>query len=162
MRSDAFASQYGQVLAFVRRRTRSREDAEDVTQEVFASAAAELRRSAESAPPTLAWLYTVAQRRIADQQRKRFTERKRPPEFGAVVSHELSHDFGAQVVAAFDSALETLSEAQREVIVCRLIRGLSFGDIANRLGITEAACRMRFMRGLEHLRSELTNQGVTP
>lgn len=46
---------YRRVFRFIRRRVRSARDAEDLTQEVFASLAARLRQDA-TAPPTLGWL----------------------------------------------------------------------------------------------------------
>ena len=61
------ADQYRRVYRFVRRRVGSADLAEDVTQEVFASMAMSLAASARVVPPPLAWLYTVARHRIADE-----------------------------------------------------------------------------------------------
>src|ERR1700675_2747425 len=61
---------YGQVYRYVRRRTRSREDAEDVTQTVFTEAISGLELTAPGSPPALAWLYTVARRRLIDHHRR--------------------------------------------------------------------------------------------
>jgi len=49
-------------------------DAEDVTQETFASAIETLARSGEGAGPTIGWLYTVASRRLVDEARRRRLE----------------------------------------------------------------------------------------
>jgi DNA-directed RNA polymerase specialized sigma24 family protein len=48
------------------------------------------------------------------------------------------------------------------VVVLRLIEGASFREIADRLGVTEEACRMRFMRGLEQMRDDLEQEGLAP
>jgi len=37
----------------------------------------------------------------------------------------------------------------------KLLRGLSFAEIAAHVGVGEAACKMRFARGLEALRDRL-------
>ena len=66
----AFRRHYRQIFRFVRRRSSSHEDAEDVTAEVFAAVAA-LRAFEVGATPLLAWLYTVARRRLADDARRR-------------------------------------------------------------------------------------------
>jgi DNA-directed RNA polymerase specialized sigma24 family protein len=71
----AFRRHYGTVYRYVRRRSRSHEQAEDLTQEVFAAAAAALPSENVGDPPVLAWLYTVAQRRFADEMRRRAHER---------------------------------------------------------------------------------------
>jgi len=67
----AFRRHYGTVYRYVRRRSRSHEQAEDLTQEVFAAAAAALPSEDVGDPPVLACLYTVAQRRFADEVRRR-------------------------------------------------------------------------------------------
>jgi RNA polymerase sigma factor (sigma-70 family) len=70
--------------------------------------------------------------------------------------------YGVLVARSLQDALARLTAAQRDVVVLRLLRGLSFGEIAKRLVITEEAARMRFLRGLEQLREELKQAGVDP
>jgi RNA polymerase sigma-70 factor, ECF subfamily len=153
-------SRYRQLRRFVRRRVSSSEAAEDVTQEVFASMAQVLARSEASAPESLGWLYAVARRRIIDEARRTRAE---------TVSLEVVPDpeagdgnYGSLVASTLSAALERLSEGQRSVLVLRLLRGESFSAIAKQVGITEEACRMRFMRGLEQLRDEFEKEGLTP
>ncbi|HKT43408.1 MAG TPA: RNA polymerase sigma factor [Gaiellaceae bacterium] len=161
MREQALRDQYREVLRFVRRRVRSYETAEDVTQEVFADATSALARSAEAAPPTLAWLYTVAGRRIVDEARRRRTRR-------ATVPLELVEDpaapatYGNGVERALRAGLASMPEGQRFVVTGRLLRGRSFAELARELDASEEACRMRFMRGLQHLRSVFEEEGLRP
>ena len=70
----AFRRHYGQVYRYIRRRTGVRERAEDLTQEVFAAAAAALPRFRRRAGSALPWLYTVARRRFVDELRRRGRE----------------------------------------------------------------------------------------
>ena len=151
---------YKEILGFVRRRAGTSVDAEDITQEVFASAAEQLSRSAGSAPPTLGWLYTVARRRLVDEARQR--RRPETVSLELVREPEAEADYGDSVARAFDSALSRLTEGQRVVVLLRLLEGRSFAEIAKRVAATEEACRMRFMRGLEQLRTELEREGITP
>lgn len=151
---------YRKVFRFVRRRVGSAEDAEDVTQEVFANAAAALGGNAPESP-TLAWLYTVARRRIVDQLRR--------PDRSRAVSLELvgetaaaDHAYGEAIGRALDAALATMPEGQRRVVAGRLLQGRSFAELGRELGASEEACRMRFMRGLQHLREEFEKEGLRP
>jgi DNA-directed RNA polymerase specialized sigma24 family protein len=48
------------------------------------------------------------------------------------------------------------------VVVLRLLEGWRFTEIASKVGATEEACRMRFMRGLEQLRKEFEKEGLNP
>jgi RNA polymerase sigma factor (sigma-70 family) len=153
--AEAFRRHYRQVYGFVRRRTPNEADAEDVVAEVFADAAAALGRFRPGSSPVLAWLYTVARRRLADEARRR----GRAPAAAATAS---SAEYGPDVARALRRALAMLPDGQRRVVVLKLIEGWSFREIAQQLGATEAACKMRLSRALERLRRELEQEGVGP
>jgi RNA polymerase sigma factor (sigma-70 family) len=158
--SGQWPNSYRKVLRFARRRVGSTEDAEDVTQEVFSNAAAQLDGD-EEVSPTLAWLYTVAKRRIADEARRRGRSRTVSLEVVAEpAAAELS--YGQEVAQALAASLSAMPEGQRRVVVGRLLQGRSFADLGQELGTSEEACRMRFMRGLQHLREEFTREGLEP
>jgi RNA polymerase sigma-70 factor (ECF subfamily) len=149
---SAFRRHYDQVYRYLRWRTHDHHRAEELTQQVFADAAASLP---ETGGPPLAWLYTVAKRRFADEARKRSSE------ISPVTAPE-AKEYGADVAAALRSALDHLPEGQRQVVVLKLLRGARFAEIGAMLGLTEAAAKMRFVRALEALRSELEGEGVRP
>jgi RNA polymerase sigma-70 factor (ECF subfamily) len=153
---------YDLVFRYVRRRTRSVVQAEDITQEVFADAAAALEQLASLGERrTLAWLYTVASRRLIDEAR-RASRRGAPVEASLELAPTPESEYGWGVAAAIQRALEELPEPQRQVVTLRLLEGRSFVEIAGRLGITEAAAKMRFARGLEGVRSSLRGEGIEP
>jgi RNA polymerase sigma-70 factor, ECF subfamily len=158
--TDPTRRHYKEILGFVRRRAGAYADAEDMTQEVFVSAAEQLQRSSGTAPPTLGWLYTVARRRLVDEARQR--RRAEVVSLELVREPEADPEYGDSVARAFDSALGRLTEGQRVVVLLRLLEGRSFSEIGHRVDATEEACRMRFMRGLEQLRTELEREGITP
>jgi RNA polymerase sigma-70 factor, ECF subfamily len=152
--------QYRKVLRFVRRRVGSAEDAEDVTQEVFANAAAVLDGSRVSSP-TLAWLYTVARRRIADELRRR--DRSRTVSLEAVGDPAAPENgYGDEVARALELGVAGMPEGQRRVVLARLVQGRGFAEIADEVGATEDAWRMRFVRGLQQLREEFEKEGLEP
>ena len=159
---EAFRRHYAQVFRYLRRRLPSDHEAEELAQLVFADAARRLEEFRAGATPVLAWLYTVAQRRLADRARLLSRheslaelERGRLREVG-------EHDYGSNVADALRSALARLPEQQRQVVVLKLLHGLSFAEIAGRVGSTEAACKMRFARGLESVRDEFEKAGISP
>lgn len=151
---------YEHVFRFVRRQVWPLHEAEDITQQVFADFAETLARSSTSSPPSLAWLYTVAQRRIVDELRRR--SRRPTLEPFNEDDEALTRAYGEPVASAITRALGHLSTAHREIVVGRLVQGRNFRDLARSASISEEACRMRFMRGLQQLREELTREGVTP
>jgi RNA polymerase sigma-70 factor (ECF subfamily) len=153
----AFRDHYDQVFRFVRKRTATVQDAEDIAQSVFAEAAARLETFKPGRTPVLAWLYTVAQRRLVDQARR---EMRRPEVIVAVAAGADLPGYGGEVAATLRVALERLPDRQRAVVVARLIEGATFAEIASRIGATEASCKMRFARGIASVRDYLTEEGV--
>jgi RNA polymerase sigma-70 factor, ECF subfamily len=149
----AFRRHYAEVYRFVRRRARSDADAEDLTQQVFADAAASLR--CDGRPP-IAWLYAVARRRFVDAARR---DSRRPQ---LRVVSEASVEYGPSVAAILRSAFARLPATQRDVVVLKLLRGASFAEIAEAVGTTEEAARMRFSRALRSVRADLEQEGIEP
>jgi RNA polymerase sigma-70 factor (ECF subfamily) len=148
----AFRRHYGDVYRYLRRRTRDHHEAEELAQRVFADAAASLG----GADSPLAWLYAVARRRFADEARRG----GRTVELGDLPAVEPTH--GPATARAIRRALAKVPDAERAVIVAKLLEGRPFAEIARRTGATEAACKMRFVRGLRTLRTLLEQEGVEP
>jgi RNA polymerase sigma-70 factor (ECF subfamily) len=154
---------YPEVYRYVRRRSQSREDAEDVTQTVFAQATAGLERSTAGSPPALAWLYTVARRRLIDEHRRRYaTEARVIPLDEARLEHREPEDYGIAIAQALAHGIASLPAEQREVVVLKVVEGRRFAEIAARLGVSEEACRTRLSRALRSLRTRLEEEGITP
>ena len=151
----AFRRHYGQVYRFVRRRTADHHRAEELTQQVFADAAASLR---ESSSPTLAWLYTVAKRRFADEVRRSV----RGDTLAVAAAPAEAREYGRDVTVALRDAVARLPQGQRDVVVLKLLRGARFAEIGRLLGVSEEAAKMRFVRALEALRAELEQEGIEP
>jgi RNA polymerase sigma-70 factor (ECF subfamily) len=154
---QAFRRHYAQIYRYVRRRTRNHHSAEELTQQVFADAAASLRADG---PPVLAWLYTVARRRLIDLARRRSREPLALTTCAEPVQPEPAYE--PAIVEVLVEALRLLPHPQRRVVVEKVFEGRTFAEIAARLGINEDAARMRFSRGLARLRTELERKGVAP
>jgi RNA polymerase sigma-70 factor (ECF subfamily) len=159
----AFERHYAQIVRYLRRRTDSAEEAEDLAQAVFADAAERLRDFKAGPAPVLAWLYTVAQRRLADRGR---AAARRPQTLAGLETLRLERvaeqGYGAGVATALKAAIGALPAGQRQVVVMKLLEGRRFAEIARVLGTTEAACKMRFARGLEGVRAHLRDEGFEP
>jgi RNA polymerase sigma-70 factor (ECF subfamily) len=152
---EAFRRHYGQLFRYIRRRTPDDFEAEDVAQAVFADAARRLGDFTPGASPVLAWLYTVAQRRLADRARRLAHEHASRRELEQTRLAPAESAYGPEVSAALRDAIAELPPTQRTVVVMKLLRGFSFAEIASGVGVSEGACKMRFARGLEALRDRL-------
>lgn len=153
---------YDAVRRYLRRHTRTPEDADDVTQIVFAEAVARESHLDAVEQPSLAWLYTVARRRSIDLARKQ----RREPAHSPLDEHDrpagAADSYGAGVRRALEQAIYALPPTQRGVVVRRLVLGWSFAEIARSEGVSEAACKMRFVRGLAAIREILEREGIVP
>jgi RNA polymerase sigma factor (sigma-70 family) len=157
----ALRADYDEVFRFVRRRTATEDEAAEITQTVFAQAAARLEPVRQGSTPPLAWLYTVAQRRLVDEARRR-SRRGLPLPLEAAEIESNERVYGDEVARALRAALAALPGPQRDVIVLRLIEGRSFDEIAARVGSSEGACKMRFLRGLRVVRDVFEEEGIEP
>ncbi len=155
----AYRRYRGAVYRYLLRRTRDRHDAEDLTQAVFADALVRLPGLDREPDSMLAWLYTVAERRFADEVRRRARWRRRLP---LLAQAELVDpaEYGPAAVRAIASAIGSLPASQREIVLLRLFDDVPFAEIARRLGATEPACKMRFKRAITHIRNALEREGL--
>lgn len=153
----AFRRHYGHVYGYFRRRVGDPARAEELTQDVFAAAARSLPEERPGDPPVLVWLYAVAKRRFADEARRRGRERR----LVGLLPTRTSSDY-EPVAGALREALAALPGGQSEVVLLKLVRGLTFAEIGAEVGLTEAAAKMRFVRALEQLRADLSERGIEP
>lgn len=128
------------LLDFIRRRVRTREDAEDIIQEVFYQLVASYSVT-EPIEQLTAWLFAVARNKIIDWYRKR-----RPESLGegaglaleeALLDPSPSPDrmyARALLWAKLEEVLEELPEKQRTVFVQHELEGKSFKEIAGETG----------------------------
>jgi DNA-directed RNA polymerase specialized sigma24 family protein len=136
---------------------RSRERAEEIAPEIFEAAAGRLPGRRQGDPPALAWLYTVARRRFAGEARRlgRLPKLEPGTEGG-------SSDYGPFVAMAVRDGLAQLPRGQTQVVVLKLLKGMTFAEVGTEIGLTEPEAKTRFMRALEALRGELAEMGVEP
>jgi RNA polymerase sigma-70 factor, ECF subfamily len=158
----AFRRHYSEIYRFLRRRSESAGEAEELAQAVFAEAVSGLERLRPDGPPVLAWLYTVARRRAIDHARRNERTSRTLAQLEATRAVAVEPSYGPSVSAALRAALASLPELQRRVVAMKLLEDRSFAEIAARVGATEAACKMRFARGLEAVREDLRRRGVEP
>lgn len=158
--ASAFRVHRETIYRYLLRRTASADRAEELTQEVFADAAAALASFRPGSTPVLALLYTLAQRRFADAAR-RDARRLLPVARVEDLADQLpgvEHD--DSVASALRDALARLPPELATVAVLKLVQGRPFAEIAERVGVDEVACRKRYQRALETLRSSLEQEDI--
>jgi RNA polymerase sigma-70 factor (ECF subfamily) len=147
------------VYSYVATIVRDHHEAEDVTQQVFAKLVDSLRHYEDRGAPFLSWLIRLARNAAIDQLRARRAVPVAEPLLRQVPGQE-SGDRDRR--ESLTSALRTLPQDQREIIVLRHLGGLAPAEIATRLGRSESAVNGLHHRGRRALRAELIRLGAAP
>ncbi|MCV7208043.1 RNA polymerase sigma factor ShbA [Mycolicibacterium cosmeticum] len=142
---------------------RSGLSADDIAQEVCLAAITALPRYQDQGRPFLAFVYGIAAHKIADAHRASARNRSEPTD---VVPERFSGEAGpeqraldSEASARMDRLLATLPEKQREIIILRVVVGMSAEEVAEAVGSTPGAVRVAQHRALAKLKSEITAVG---
>ena len=149
--ADLYSRNFHVVYGYVARRTASREEAEDITSEVFHQALANLQRFEWRGAPFAAWLIRIASNAIADRWRLQAREAADPP-------HQVLSDprmEGVERQAELFQLVDRLPQDQRRVIVMRFAEQKTIREIAQELKRTEGAIKQLQFRALEKLRADM-------
>ena len=142
------------LYAFAFRYLRSREDSEEIVQEVFFRI---WRGRAHWVPAGAVrnYLYLAVRNSARDRlERAAVARRRRISQREPAV--EVQPDLeAADLVAAVERALTELPAKRAEVCKLRLVAELSYAQIAQRLGISEKTVETQLARGLKFLRERL-------
>ncbi len=165
---DAFEALYRaywqRLYAFAFRYVQSKEDAEEVAQDVFFRI---WRGRAHWVPAGAVRNYLYLAIRNAARDRLERAAVARRWRVGQVqTASEIQSDLeAADLVAAVERALTELPPKRSEVCKLRLIDGLSYAQIAHRLGISEKTVETQLARGLKSLRDRIrpgAHPGLAP
>lgn len=144
--------------AALRRTSGDRHRAGDVVQQVFIALAKNAHRLRDH-PSLSAWLHCAT--RNAASKIMISEERRKIRELAAGL-HELQEPTPdwQQIRGVLDSAIDELPDAERSLIISRYLEKQSYPEMADSLGLSADALRMRCDRGLERLREILGRRGI--
>ncbi|MBV9181066.1 MAG: sigma-70 family RNA polymerase sigma factor [Acidobacteria bacterium] len=142
---------FHRVYAYVSRRVERREEAEDVTSEVFHHALGAIKSFEWRGGPFSAWLIRIAANAITDRWRR--TSR----ESGYPVSDEITDATGKDIeqCAALSQLVQSLPSDQRRVVLLRFVEQKTIKEIAKEIHKTEGAVKQLQFRALEKLRAQM-------
>ncbi|MBA3265093.1 MAG: RNA polymerase sigma factor SigE [Nocardioidaceae bacterium] len=163
---DIVRQHSGRVYRLAYRLTGNKQDAEDLTQEVFVR----VFQSLPSYQPGTfeGWLHRITTNLFLDSARRRQRIRfdALPTDFDALLADSTSLSEGDFESDLFDSDIEVALAALRPdfriaVVLCD-VEGLSYDEIADLLGIRIGTVRSRIHRGRAMLRRALAHRAPTP
>ncbi len=154
-----YEANFERVYAYVVRRVRDRDEAQDITADVFHLALKSLPRFEWRGVPFAAWLFRIAANEIAD--RSKSVAKLRAHQRAAAV--EAVDDSGS-IAAGYEEAerrgrlfklVERLPRDQSRVIVMRFAEDKSIREIATALGRSEGSVKQLQFRAMQNLRVRL-------
>lgn len=162
---DAFIEIYERyqpnIYAFTFYRVGDAKLAEDLTAEVFVRLVEKINTFSPQGHPLLAWLYTIARNLIIDHHRHNGHLTWLPLEESLVegdASHPAQVTERRIVYAHLLSAINRLTEDQRQVILLKFVADLSNAEVAGILGKNEGSIKSLQHRALAALRNELEKE----
>lgn len=145
------------IYGYVRSIVRDDHEAEDITQHVFAKVMTAIVKYDDRGVPFTAWLLRLARNVAIDHLR---ANRMTPTE--TVIDPDTSSGADLDRAETVRSALATLPDEQRQVVILRHVVGLTPGEIAERMGRSEGSIHGLHHRGRRALQRELERLGSTP
>src|SRR5271163_1093203 len=142
---------------------RSGLSAEDVAQEVCLAAVMALPRYRDRGRPFLAFVYGIAAHKVADAYRAAGRDLAYPTD--SIPDHRSAEPDPEQAAIEADSAarmselLKVLPEKQREILILRVVVGLSAEETASAVGSSAGAVRVAQHRALARLKSVIVAAG---
>jgi len=134
-------------------------DADDLTQEVFAAAAAKLGNLRDPAAVG-GWICAIARNVASDHLRQKM---RRPVHASLdgddVAEPAVKGRTPSELQRRVLTHIRDLPEAYRETLILRLVEGMTGPEIADRTGLTHGSVRVNLSRGMQQLRTRLEAEG---
>jgi RNA polymerase sigma-70 factor (ECF subfamily) len=148
--AELYEHNFERVYAYIARRVENRDEAQDLTAEVFHQALANLGQFEWRGVPFVAWLLRIAANALAD----RWKRVARDP-VGSEEAVELGVDEEVERRAMLSQLVEGLPKDQQLVIVRRFVEQRSIREIAQELKRSEGAVKQLQFRALQALRAQM-------
>lgn len=148
---------FSKIYNFVFYRTQDKNTSEEVTSQTFLKAAQKFHTFRPGKGSFQGWLYRIARNSLTDFYRSK----KQHVDLEAAFSVSSSEDIEKEVSIKLDfekfkEALSILKPEAKEIIIMRLWDGLSFKEIAEIIGKSEANCKMILSRSVKKLQEHIT------
>jgi len=144
---------YQPLLLYVKKRVNQREDAEDLTQEVFLKLSKSDSKKIENVK---SWVYTIAKNTIIDYYRK---SKLHLEEIEGDFVEESYNDQNAveELSSCITSYIEQLPAQYRDIMRMHEMEGIPQKDIAQKLNMNYVTVRSKIQRGRRKLKDIFTD-----
>lgn len=159
--SSAFAELYDRyfekIYKFIYYKTTHKENAEDLCSQTFTKALEKISDFKFTNTGTFsAWLYRIARNTVIDFYRTSPQQQDIDQTYNLYQEDDMENKISdKQNLDSIRDKLGSLKQEQREIIVMRVWDELSYKEISEIVGKSEASCKMSFSRGIKQLKNNL-------
>lgn len=144
------------IYDFIYFKTTHKETAEDLTSLTFIKALEKIKTFNADKGTFSAWLYQIARNTVIDFYRTKKEAIDIDDVWDLAGNENIERDIDAKAkLQAIEKYLAKLKSEQREIIIMRIWSELTYAEIAEVLGKSEASCKMSFSRAIAVLRKEM-------
>lgn len=162
---DALYRELAQTIAGYLR-SRGATEPEDLTGEVFLQIVRDLARFEGGEADFRSWVFVIAHRRLIDDRRHRSRRPEQPAEMGNGVPEVPGGDAETEALGRLGTAwakqvISELSADQGDVLMLRIIGGLTVEEIARVIGKTPGSVKALQRRGLAAIKKKIPASPVS-
>ena len=148
---------YTKIFRYVAYKVGNREDAEDITAEVFIRMLKSINSFSFQGHPFSSWLFRIAKNMVVDYFRKNSRRKTAPLETAGSIQETESLEIDYQLdldieMSNISESIKTLTDLQQEVISLRFAGGLSIKETASAVGRKENAVKALQHSAIKKLR----------
>ena len=149
---------HSDLLGYVKSKVRSREDAEDILQNVFIKISSNIDKLTEDVK-LKSWIFTITRNAIIDYYRVNATKKKVavPEEIDENILESDDPDPTKGLDQCMNSMIRLLPEEYRDIIIDSEIKGIKQKDLADKYEMAYPSMRSRVQRGRERLKQLFYN-----
>lgn len=150
-----YAQYSSKVMGYIHARVRNRADAEDLCSDVFEKIQRKLGDFDPSKASVSTWIFTITRNTVIDYYRRS----KPTEELDENLSDDTELDEGllnSESLSELAGALRALPEEMRDIIVLRYYDGKPLTEIAELMGLSYGAVKLRHQGAIAKLRKALS------
>jgi RNA polymerase sigma-70 factor, ECF subfamily len=152
--AELYEANFNRVYAFMARRVATREEAQDLTAEVFHQALASIENFVWRGTPFVAWLLGIAANVLSTHWQRTSRRQEVPSDDLELVGEDGKIERRALIFQLVDD----LPQDQRQVVIRRFVEQRSIKEIAQELSRSEGAVKQLQLRALQNLRARLRSE----
>jgi RNA polymerase sigma-70 factor, ECF subfamily len=146
------------LLAYIHGRVRSKEDAEDILQNIFIRIGSNINQLSDG-EKLRSWLFTISRNAVIDYYRS--TAVRKNISLSEIFSRDISEDEASDPTGGLDQCLHAmislLPDQYRDIVVDAELKGLKQKELADKYNMPYSSMRSRVQRGRERLKQLFYN-----